>query len=555
MSVRPPRPQRHVLRPIPLLATALLLASGALAQSTDPIPLEPDFDSVPSDNAPITLEEDLAAPAPPPGDGASQVDPAAEGETDIPDDLGSLDALPSEPFTTLPGPEFGIPGSDAGAEELTAPSPLDPVPARAARSFAPDRPNPPAADESQPFVDADEESTAAVAAANAADLFRMDGAKIRIAGVDLRFSLDTRFTYNDNILTTESDPIADVVSFVTPGLLVGIGDFQDQRLNYFLLQYQPTLQNYADNSELNAVDQFFTIGALYGLSRFTVSPSFRYIQQTDTDDEIGRRNERTTTIASLATTYALSGKTALQSELSAAYYESELGVNNTVYSGSLFLAYALTGRTELSIGSTVGYVDVENGDYQTFETLTARIGYSGFDKIEFLFTAGAEARQSTSNQITQSIVATDDPLVPFEFRQETNTETSGTITPIFELGATYRPFQETSITLTAYRRQQASSFQAGQVIDQTGLRLDASHRVYRQFSLALLASYELSEYTFRSSNDRQDNVVVFQPRIRYDFNDDDYSVSLFYTYRENQSTISSVSYVNSILGMEFNFDF
>jgi hypothetical protein len=464
-----------------------------------------------------------------------------------------------EPFVTDPGPRFG-PSDDEpviapAPEELTSdflqrpfPEPRDPQPDAATVTL----------DNSEALLTdpiPDEESTASVAADSATELFRAEGLKLQVLGADIRFGLNTRFTYNDNILASATNPESDFVTLVTPTIVVGFGDIQERNRNFLLLEYAPTLQSYATRSDLDTIDQFLNLRANYVLSRSTVSPLFRYVEQTDTDDQLGRRNRRTTLFAGLTTTYALTGKTAIQSGLTATGNASEFGVNNEVYAANLFLLYQLTPRTGLALGGSLGYVAIEGGDYQTFQTINAKFTYEGSAKLTYGFTLGAENRQSTTTVFSQTLVETGNPLVPFAFQLESNRETTNQLTPIFELTLRYQPFAATSINLLAFRRVQASSFQAGEIVNLTGLQLSASQRLIQRVFLEVLARYELNEYDFRQSDDRQDNIVIFQPRLRYAFHDDEYSVSLFYSYRENQSTVQSVSYTNSIFGLEFDLDF
>ncbi len=555
-SIKPSYP-----RSVFLVASLLVgIASGPAAAQNEAIPLEPDWSlTTRSENAPISLEDDLQKPDPaPPAPLPSTSPTPQQPEPDIDPTDPTVDPIPSLPTDPLPDPR--------NDEPVIGPAPEELDPDFFTRPASPPSADPdPLADESgisRENSDAlltdpipDEESTASVAAAESIQLFRMEGAKFQIFGADIRFGLNTRFTYNDNILTSETNPTSDYVALITPTIVIGIGDVELEEENFFLLEYAPTFQRYATNTELDTVDQFFNVRTRYNLSRFSFLPGFRYIQQTDTDDEIGRRNERTTVSANLTTIYALSGKTGLQTDLSAAAYDSELGISNNVYTFGSYLLYQITDRTEITLGGSVGYVDIETGDYQTFQTLTGQLSYEGTSKLTYGLTLGAENRQSTTTVFSQSIVETGDPSFPFAFELEESQETTNELTPIFALSARYLPFDSTSLNFSASRRVSASSFSAGQVVNSTSFQLQASQRFIQRVFVEVLARYQFDEYEFESRDDRQDNIIVFQPRLRYAFHDDDYSVSLFYTYRQNQSTQTSVSYTNSIIGLEFDFDF
>src|SRR5207247_8546029 len=97
-------------------------------------------------------------------------------------------------------------------------------------------------------------------------------------------------------------------------------------------------------------------------------------------------------------------------------------------SGCLYVNYNWTPKVVVGIGGTAGValVDDPNPD-QTFEQANVRFSYQATGKLFFNASAGVEFRQFNGNRSERT-------------------------TPVFELGAIYRPFDGTTITLAGVRR-------------------------------------------------------------------------------------------------------
>src|SRR5205814_1202201 len=130
---------------------------------------------------------------------------------------------------------------------------------------------------------------------------------------------------------------------------------------------------------------------------------------------------------------------------------SENLFSSQMFSGNLFVNYRYSEKIVIGVGGTGGvdFVDNPNPDH-TFEQANVRASYQATGKIAFNFSGGVE------------------------FRQFENNSRSEYISPVFELSATYQPFDGTSVTLAGSRRTFNSGVLAGQ--DFAGTTITASLR-------------------------------------------------------------------------------
>src|SRR5205823_5172318 len=109
-------------------------------------------------------------------------------------------------------------------------------------------------------------------------------------------------------------------------------------------------------------------------------------------------------------------------------YDSASLISSQIFSGNLFLNYRYSEKIVIGLGGTGGYDVVDNPTPdETFEEANVRGSYQVTGKIAFNFSGGVE------------------------FRQFENNSRGEYISPVFELNATYQPFDGTKITLSGSR--------------------------------------------------------------------------------------------------------
>jgi hypothetical protein len=364
-----------------------------------------------------------------------------------------------------------------------------------------------------------------------------------------QFRLAVRSVYDDNINLSRDTRISDFYTSIEPSVMVGFGDIEARTENYIRLDYLPAVFLFADHSENNSVQHVVRLDSQYRINRLTLNLS-QIVQimngvDVQAQDSAGGLNQQVnldvagrtrfniyTTHGNLA--YYLTGKTFLSSgaDYTATHYSSL--ISSEVFSGNLFLNYNYSPKIVVGVGGTAGAnrVDAPNPD-QTFEQANVRFSYQATGKIDFAASAGAEFRQFDGNNRDQYI------------------------SPVFEIGMNYVPFDGTKISVTANRRTLNSAVLASQDYVVTNLSVGIQQRLLQRFFLGLNAGYENSDYFSTVSNsgsNRSDNYFFVQPSIavrvtRF------WTVGAYYLHRENSSSFDVFSFHDNQVGLRNTLEF
>jgi hypothetical protein len=224
--------------------------------------------------------------------------------------------------------------------------------------------------------------------------------------------------------------------------------------------------------------------------------------------------------------YDLTGKISLSGEFDAAIYDYPDFFSNQTLSWGLYINYMMTPKVTLGVGGTFGVACGDSNVHQTFEQANFRISYQVTGKFGLSASAGVEFRQFDSGQ-------------------------SDYVTPVFELGAIYNPFDGTTISLAAGRRILPSGFLANQDFGTTYFVGRVQQRLLRRLHLGLAVGYENSDYIATVpgvSATRDDDYFFISPSLDVLINRW-LSVGVYYLHRENSSNIPFLSFDNNQVGL------
>src|SRR5207302_1895582 len=146
----------------------------------------------------------------------------------------------------------------------------------------------------------------------------------------------------------------------------------------------------------------------------------------------------------------------------------------------------------VGLGGTAGrdVLDQANSD-QTFEQANLRASYDVTGKVSASGSAGLEFRQF-------------------------DTGSHDSVTPVFDLSASYKPFDGTSISIGASRGTQTSAGLSGQDYTSTQVQVTAQQRLLQRFILSFTAGYQNLDYFGALTHtvaSREDNYYFIQPAI------------------------------------------
>lgn len=361
-----------------------------------------------------------------------------------------------------------------------------------------------------------------------------------------RFGLTIRGVYADNIFLSHTNRVSDYYFAIEPMLTVGVGDIEGRSENYLRLDYMPSIILFADHSNQDAVQHLILLEGQYRFSRLTLTLS----QEVDILDgtnlnstvdttglfanlDVSGRTRLNLFVTRLRANYDLTGKLFLTGEFDASIYDYPDFISSQMVSWGLYVNYNVTGKLTLGVGGTFGLDFVEDPSVdQTFEQANFRINYQATGKLGLSASAGVEVRQFDGHR-------------------------SDYVSPVFELGAIYRPFDGTTVTLTAGRRILNSGFFVNQDFGTTYVVGRVQQRLLRRVNLGLAVGYENSDYfatTSGVSAPRNDDYFFIEPSVdvlitRW------LSVGAYYLHREDSSNLSFFSFYDNQVGVRATFRF
>jgi hypothetical protein len=364
------------------------------------------------------------------------------------------------------------------------------------------------------------------------------------------FRLTLRGVYDDNIYLTENHKVDDYYFAIEPGLTLGYGDIVQRQENYIRLDYAPSIFLFADHSESNAVQHLIRLEGQYRFSRLTLtfSQDVQLLDGTNLTSTTSAGSGGAPTLnldaggntaVNVYTTlanfnYDLTGKTSVSGGIHWDTWDYENGlISSSTFSGNLYFNYTYSPKLVVGIGATGGYnwVDSPSPD-QTFEQINVRLTYQLTGKISLNAMAGVEFRQFEGNN-------------------------GDHVSPVYEIGATYQPFDGTTFSLRGTRHTMNSAVFAEQDYSSTNIVFGARQRLFQRIYLGVTAGYENSDYfstvNFASAT-RTDDYFFVEPAVdvmvtRW------LTVGAYYLHRENESNVGGFSFKDNQVGVRASFTF
>ncbi len=423
-----------------------------------------------------------------------------------------------------------------------------------------------------PTPEAHVEAASAITTASAGDVHRRQyfasqiegrpsveiGAGDAVSAVPKRFQyafrLNIRGVYDDNIYLRHNNRVGDVYFAIEPGITLGFGDIVGHDQNSIRIDYAPNIFLYGSNSAANAVQHLINLDGQYRLGHLSLtltqqvqllegttnpgSLNFGAVANTPTPtfnvDTGGNASVNIyTTRAGFS--YDLTGKTFLTGAFNFTASDYANLISSDQIQGNAFLNYTYSPKLTFGLGGTLGYNSVDsNSPDQTFEQVNLRTTYQISGKVSL------------------------DGSVGYEFRQfEGDVRGSSYTTPVYELGATYQPFDGTTVNVRGTRRIQNSAVLAGQDYSTSNLTVSIRQRLLRRFYLGVAGGFDHSNYfntvQFVSAS-RTDNYYFIQPSVdvtltRY------WTAGAYYLHRRDDSSFDAFSFYDNQVGLRTSLTF
>jgi hypothetical protein len=351
------------------------------------------------------------------------------------------------------------------------------------------------------------------------------------------FGLIVGEMYDDNIFISPQKS-GDFITHVTPTIDFVEGDKTAANANYFNVVFRPTLFFYQNNPAQNRQDYFADAIYQHQWTRLTLSLAQRYENLTDPSIDTGNFFKRQIYTTTFSGSYFVDDKLSVAgSEIQRLSYFPNQAISSTSeWITDLYALYQVAPKLSLGIGPRIGFVDIAGAPNQTYQDLLLRLSYQASEKISLSFEGGGEYRQFEGNP---------DRLYP-----------------IFDLNATYTPFDGTAISLSAYRQEVVSYEEIGDDYVSTLVQANFKQRFLTNFFFLAAAGYTFNDYEATSGQGtgqnsgagRRDNYFYLNGGVEWDPREW-LSISGRYQYSEDDSTFSQNSFNDNQFDLQAGVQF
>lgn len=338
--------------------------------------------------------------------------------------------------------------------------------------------------------------------------------------------------YDDNIFLSNTSPTADMVFRIAPALAYTQGDAKEGEGGFIQAAYQPTGVIYADKGENNRIDQSAALTAGWRGKASTLTYKGVARKLGDATPDTGSQTERVELASELRGAWTPREKVSV--ELAAGgtqtNYDSPTLVDSGKIYGEVAMRYAYSPKTEVGLVYQAGQLKIEGGNSQTTQQLSGSIDWQPREKIHVKLEAGAGIRKSGD---------------------------SSTVNPLVNARIDWTPYEGTKLFISARQNDEVSALNQGQIYNVKAVTAGVSQRLGGKWTGLLQAGYEVDSYDkVRSTGapSRTDRLWFVRPALNYQFSGK-FDGSLYYQASNDSSTDADFGYDESMIGIEFNYQF
>jgi len=383
---------------------------------------------------------------------------------------------------------------------------------------------------------------------------------LNLGPISVRPHFNLSAYYDSNLALSQNAEREDLVWRFSPGALFGIGEFRGDKGNYLSLDYTATGSIYTKYSDYNALDHLVSFNAGWKLSKLTLGLGQSYEiasgKQVEASAFVEQENYTTLLTSqydlSEKTFFELNGRQMLTSSTSVGIGATPDVDLNTIneWNVEAWANYKPSEKLTVGAGGNFGWRDIVGHSdgtnaapvtpNQTFQQALVRASYEVSEKLDVNGSIGIQFSQFQDT----SLGAGDDKGPIF----------------IFDLGGTWEPMEETSVSLQAYRRDYPSYVLNGRNYTATGVRATLRKGFLEKYAASITGGYENTDYSNDTAAtggaDRRDNYVWVRPTFEYQI-DDRWNAGVFYQFRTKSSnaTGGAFDYHNTQIGLYSNFRF
>lgn len=342
--------------------------------------------------------------------------------------------------------------------------------------------------------------------------------------------------YDSNIqLHPSGTRQADEVFTLAPGITLGLGDLRDREGNFLALDYTATFLLFADNGRFDGVDHNLNLVGQWSAAKLTLKLEQDYQSAEGGVRDVGELANWELYTTKLNGRYAASELTTVgldASQVISDWQQQLLSYKEWQVRG--LADYQLTPKVTTGLGVGGRWRHSQDNPNMTAEQVTGRASYQVTAKTLLDGSAGVEFEQFDRGQ-------DPDPI------------------PIFSLSGAYQPVERTTLILEAHRQTQATinpNF-IGQQETLTGFSAAVRQRFQGKLAANLGFGYEFADYGAVETGvatTRRDNYVFVRTGLDYTLNDN-WSFGVFYTFRNNDSSLDRYTFAAHQVGLSVDYRF
>lgn len=338
--------------------------------------------------------------------------------------------------------------------------------------------------------------------------------------------------YDDNIFLSASKPESDMVYRIAPTVAYTAGDEKNGEGFYVKAGYRPTGVFYSKFGSEGRVDHqaIASAGWRGKLTRITYDGIIQKLGDATADT--GRPTDRLEFENEIRVAWIPREKFTLEAaggNRQMDYADPEFFDSEKTY-GEVAMRYTYSPKTELGIIYQIGRFKVDGTGPQDTQQVTGNIVWQPREKIRVDLEAGAEHRKVDNGSSTN---------------------------PVLEGRFAWMPRKNTELYVTAYMREEASAFYAGQNYEVKGFTAGASQKLGEKWTATLEGGLEKNSYQQVSgsgASGRQDRIWFVRPSVKYRLAAES-DVAFFYRVSDNASTDTAFGYDQQMIGVELNHKF
>jgi hypothetical protein len=350
-----------------------------------------------------------------------------------------------------------------------------------------------------------------------------------------------QFIYGDGVPAAPTNRVKTVIQEISPGVSLIWG-------SHWTLDYTPTLIMYSSRAFGGSTDE--SVG-LTGKAAYQ-DWNFKLSQSYNSSDAVLLQTEAQTLQQTFSTGLTVSRQLgnllSAQLDLSQNIADSStIGLNQSVTAWSVSPGLNCQFMPQFGIGvnASAGYDLISPGGNQTTEQISGRINFAPGKKLNLAASVGLEASQFSGTQV---------------------------ITPIFSGSLTYRPWEQTAMSLGASRSVSPSLFQNEEIVT-TSLSATLRQRFFGRFTLEGSVGYTTSPFigleAFSNANVTDFNgipltslsEVTRQDTYRYARASLGFALlkrgnaSIFYQESDTSSGLSAIALTSNQVGFQLGYRF